>query len=44
MSALKISLAQINPTIGDIQGNVALMQNAAQKAQQAGANLVHTAG
>ena len=40
MSALKISLAQINPTIGDIQGNVALMQNASQKAQQAGANLV----
>lgn len=40
MSALKISLAQINPTIADIQGNIALMQAAALKAYQAGAALV----
>lgn len=36
----KVTLAQINPTIGDIQGNVALMKDAALKAQEDGANLV----
>lgn len=34
MSTLKITLAQINPTIGDITGNVELMRQAALQAQQ----------
>lgn len=33
MSTLKITLAQINPTIGDIRGNIELMRRAALKAQ-----------
>lgn len=33
MSTLKITLAQINPTIGDIHGNIELMRRAALKAQ-----------
>src|SRR4051794_24524538 len=37
---LKLSLAQINPTIGDIDGNIALMRDAAFKAQTQGASLV----
>jgi NAD+ synthetase len=37
---LKITLAQINPTIGDIDGNIALMRAAAQQAQTDGARLV----
>ena len=36
----KITLAQINPTVGDIQGNIALMQAAARTAQAEGARLV----
>ena len=36
----KITLAQINPTVGDIQGNIALMQAAAWTAQAEGARLV----
>jgi NAD+ synthetase len=36
----KLSLAQINPTIGDIDGNIALMQAAAQRASREGAKLV----
>jgi NAD+ synthase/NAD+ synthase (glutamine-hydrolysing) len=40
MSALVVTLAQLNPTLGDIDGNLALMQEAALKAQQAGASLV----
>jgi NAD+ synthetase len=36
----RITLAQINPTVGDIQGNIALMQVAAQAAQAEGASLV----
>ncbi|MFZ2267319.1 MAG: NAD+ synthase [Azonexus sp.] len=32
MSALRITLAQLNPTIGDFAGNVALMRGAAAKA------------
>lgn len=35
-----IALAQINPTVGDIVGNIALMQAAAQKVQSEGAALV----
>jgi NAD+ synthetase len=36
----KLSLAQINPTIGDIEGNIALMHEAAQRASREGAKLV----
>lgn len=36
----RITLAQINPTIGDIVGNIARMQAAAHQAQAAGAQLV----
>src|SRR6185436_20940332 len=37
---LKFTVAQINPTIGDIDGNVALMCDAARIAQSQGAKLV----
>lgn len=40
MSALRISLAQLNPTIGDLDGNSALMLAAARQAQAEGAQLV----
>ena len=40
MSALRLSLAQINPTVGDIAGNVALMSAAAQNAAVDGASMV----
>lgn len=40
MSALRISLAQLNPTIGDLEGNSALMLAAARQAQAEGAQLV----
>jgi NAD+ synthase (glutamine-hydrolysing) len=40
MSEFKITLAQINPTIGDITGNIAMMQAAAAKAAADGAYLV----
>src|SRR5688500_17172015 len=40
MSTLRIALAQINPTIGDIDGNLALMVAAAQRAHAEGARLV----
>ncbi len=40
MSTLKITLAQINPTIGDIRGNIALMSRAALQAQQDGSQMV----
>ncbi len=36
----RITLAQINPTIGDIAGNIALMRAAAEKARNEGARLV----
>ena len=36
-SNFRITLAQINPTVGDIKGNIALMQAAAQKGVAAGA-------
>ncbi|NSL55883.1 NAD+ synthase [Uliginosibacterium aquaticum] len=39
-SGFKLTLAQINPTVGDITGNCALMQAAANRAQAAGASLV----
>ena len=37
---LKISIAQLNPTIGDVEGNAALMREAAQTALAQGATLV----
>lgn len=37
---LRITSAQINPTIGDIQGNIALMANAARVARDSGAQIV----
>ena len=40
MPTLNIALAQINPTIGDIDGNVALMVAAARRASAEGARLV----
>ncbi len=40
MAALVISLAQINPTLGDIDGNLKLMQRAAAQAQREQAALV----
>jgi NAD+ synthase (glutamine-hydrolysing) len=40
MSTLKITLAQINPTIGDIQGNIDLMRRAALKAHDAKSQMV----
>jgi NAD+ synthetase len=40
MSALRITLAQLNPTIGDFAGNVALMRGAAAKAMAEQAQMV----
>lgn len=39
MPTLNIALAQINPTIGDIDGNLALMIAAARRAHAEGAQL-----
>lgn len=40
MSGLTIALAQVNPCVGDIAGNTALVQAAVRKAAHAGASLV----
>lgn len=40
MSAFRITLAQINPTIGDFAGNIALMRAAAAQAQAEKAQMV----
>lgn len=40
MASLKITVGQINPTIGDIAGNIALMQQAAERAMADGAELL----
>ncbi|SFN94891.1 NAD+ synthetase [Formivibrio citricus] len=40
MNPLRITLAQINPTIGDIEGNIALMRRATEQAQNETAQLV----
>ena len=37
---IKLTLAQLNVTVGDIQGNVALMIGAALQARDAGAEMV----
>lgn len=39
-STLAITIGQINPTVGDLKGNVALMLAVARKAHAAGADLV----
>ncbi len=38
--SLKLTLAQINPTIGDLDGNIALMVSAAEQANRDGAEMV----
>jgi NAD+ synthase (glutamine-hydrolysing) len=40
MNTFRITLGQINPTIGDIDGNIARMLAAAQQAEAAGASIV----
>lgn len=37
---LKVTLGQINPTVGDLEGNIALMLDVARKAHAAGADMV----
>ncbi|KVP39590.1 NAD+ synthase [Burkholderia ubonensis] len=37
---LKVTIGQLNPTVGDMPGNIALMQEVAQRAHAAGADLV----
>jgi NAD+ synthase (glutamine-hydrolysing) len=37
---LRVALAQINPTVGDLAGNAGLIADAAKSAQAAGANLI----
>ncbi len=37
---MKIALAQLNPIVGDLRGNVRLVQEAAEAAQQQGADLL----
>ena len=39
---MKIALLQINPTVGDLSGNAALIADAAARARQAGADLAVT--
>ena len=38
--ALSIALAQVNPTVGDLEGNSALIKNFTKKAAELGASLV----
>jgi predicted amidohydrolase len=40
MTALVVTIAQLNPTLGDLDGNLALMSSAAARAQRDGAALV----
>lgn len=40
MSGLTIALAQVNPCVGDIAGNAALVRASVRRAAEAGANLV----
>ncbi|MGH2785512.1 MAG: NAD+ synthase [Actinomycetota bacterium] len=39
MRTLRLALAQVNPTVGDVAGNVALMRRWLAKAERAGADL-----
>ena len=40
MPTLRLALAQVDPTVGDIAGNVALVRGWARKAAEAGAHLI----
>ncbi|GAA2530775.1 NAD+ synthase [Pilimelia columellifera] len=40
MPTLRIALAQVNPTVGDLAGNAALVRQGARRAAEAGAGLV----
>jgi len=40
LRAMKIALAQLNPTVGDLEGNRKLIEEATGRAKQAGAELV----
>src|SRR5690242_10653258 len=40
MPQLRLALAQVNPTVGDLAGNAALIRSWTAKAHQAGAHLV----
>lgn len=40
MSALRVALAQVNPTVGDLEANAALVQRKTQEAADDGAHLV----
>src|ERR1043166_6038083 len=40
MTTLRIALAQVDPTVGDLAGNAALVRGWARKASDAGAHLV----
>jgi len=40
ISPMKIAIAQVNPTVGDLAGNRGLVEEAAEKAAAAGADLV----
>jgi len=37
---LRVALAQINPTVGDLAGNAALIAESVKSAQSHGANLI----
>ncbi len=40
MTVLRVALAQLNPTVGDIDGNVALIADAYDRAEEAGCDIV----
>ncbi len=40
MTVLRVALAQLNPTVGDLDGNVAMMVDAYDRAEAAGCDLV----
>ncbi|HSL72914.1 MAG TPA: NAD+ synthase [Ilumatobacteraceae bacterium] len=40
MTVLRVALAQLNPTVGDLDGNLALMADAYDRAEAAGCDLV----
>jgi NAD+ synthase (glutamine-hydrolysing) len=40
MPAVRVAMAQINPTVGDLSGNSAKILQIAKRAQQAGAQIV----
>ena len=40
MTVLRIALAQLNPTVGDLDGNLTLLTNAYDQADEAGCDIV----